>query len=401
MQPMFLALRNKLAVFDSYINPFNRRGALRLSRYHPNAYLLLTLFAAAGGYFFLFLFPVLLIAMPAAAYFSLPSAATPVDWFMVAIELMLTLVGAAGTVTIAKMRFPMPSGLELEPGRFPRLFELLKELRGIYGNPRIDRVVLRDRFDIRVVKTPSCGFSFTTRHTLVIGLPVLLTLSPIDVHTLIARRIGQLAGQHSRITSWLYYLRDLWVQYLSQCTSNRTWPARSLCSFFRWYVPRYRALSLGAARWSELSADLYALQAINDGDAARAISGQAMIEDYLARVFWPGILDSARSSTNPEKMPHARMAELFREGLNRQELDMLLKRVAARRSNPKSTTPCLSERLDNMGHRKPQPLQTLSISAAQFYLGNACEHCIKLIDKHARKKIRAKVIMHANKSGRS
>lgn len=398
---MFLALRNKLAVFDSYINPFNRRGALRLSRYHPNAYLLLTLLAAVGGYIFLFLFPLLLVTMPAAVYFSLPSATTPFDWFIVTSEVMLTLVGAAGTATIAKMRFPMPSGLELEPDRFPRLFELLKELGGIYGNPRIDRVVLRDRFDVRIVKTPRYAFSFTTRHTLVIGLPLLLTLSPIDVHALIARRVGQLAGQQSRITSWLYYLRDLWGQYLSHCAGDRSWPARSLYSFFHWYVPKYRALSLGAARWSELSADLYTLQAINDGDAARAISGQAMIEDYLTRVFWPSIVDSARSSIKQEQMPHARMAELFKEGLDPQQTDTLLKRVAARRSNPKSTTPSLSERLDNIGHRRPLPLKTLSVSAAQFYLGSACEQCIKLLDKRARQKIRAKVIRHANKSSRN
>ena len=56
---MLLVLRKKLAIFDSYINPFNRRGALRLSRYHPNSYLLLTLLAAAGGSLFLFLFPAL------------------------------------------------------------------------------------------------------------------------------------------------------------------------------------------------------------------------------------------------------------------------------------------------------------------------------------------------------
>lgn len=397
---MFLALRNKLAIFDNYINPFNRRGALRLSRYHPNAYLLLTLLAASSGYAFLLLFPTLLLSMPVALYFSLPMAGTPLQWFAVVNELMLTLVGAAGTVTIATMRFPLPSGLELDQRGFPRLFELLKELGELYGNPRIDRVILRDRFDVRIVKTPRSGFSFTTTHTLVIGLPLLLTLSPIDVHALIARRVGQLAGRHNHINSWLYYLRDLWVQYLHHFENCHSWLARPLSSFYRWYVPRYRSLALGAARWSELRADLDAIQAINDRDAVRAICGQAMIDDYLTRVFWPEVVAAASSSMKPEKMPHARMAELFQGGLPADEIAVLLRRIAARRSNPHSTMPALSERLENMGHRKALSLKPMPVSAAQFYLGKACEQYIKLMDKRSCQKIRAKVIKQANRKGR-
>jgi len=373
---------------------------LRLSRYHPNSYLLLTLLAATGGYLFLLLFPTLMLAMPVALYFSLPSVVTPMQWFGVVFQLMLMLLGMAGTFAIATMRFPLPSGLELDQRRFSRLFELLKELGDIYGNPRIDRVVLRDRFDVSIVKTPRNGFSFTTSHTLVVGLPLLLTMSPMDVHALIARRVGQLAGRENRIHSWLYYLRDLWAQYLSHCNNRQSWLARPLCSFFQWYVPRYRSLSLGAARWCELKADLYAIEAINDRDAVRAISGQAMIDDYLNRTFWPDVVKTAKSSMKPETMPHARMAQLFQGGLPAEEIAVLLKRVAVKRSNPKSTMPSLNERLANVGHRKPLPFKPLSVSAAQFYLGNACEQCIELIDKRSCKKVRAKVIRHANQSGK-
>jgi hypothetical protein len=40
----------------------------------------------------------------------------------------------------------------------------------------------------------------------------------------------------------------------------------------------------------------------------------------------------------------------------------------------------------------------MGVSAAQFYLGNACEPCIKMIDKRSSQKVRAKVIRQANKS---
>jgi hypothetical protein len=392
---MFLALRHKLALFDNYVNPFNRRGALRLSRYHPNAYLLLTLLAAMGGYLYLFLFPALLLAMPVVLFFSIPAAGSAAQWFTVSVELMLMIIGAVVTYTIATLRFSPPSGLELDKRGCPRLFELLQELGEAYGHPRIDRVVLRDRFDVRVVKTPRHGFSFRTNHTLVIGLPLLLTLSPIDVHVLVARRVGQLAGKQSRFNSWLYYLRDMWVQYLNSCNDRQSWLSRPLYSFFQWYVPRYRSLSLGVARICELKADRYAMQVISDRDAARGITGQVMVNDYLERTFWPSVIDNARSAVKPVKLPHARMAELFQGGLPADELDAMLKRIAKRRSNPKSTLPSLSERLNNMGHRKPLLPKPLAVTAAQFYLGGACDRYIELVDKRSSQKVRSNVIKQA------
>jgi hypothetical protein len=394
---MFLELRSKLALVDSYINPFHPRGALRLARYHPRSYLALTFLAAAGGYLFLLLFPALMLGMPVALYFALP-ATTPLAWFGVVVMLALALLGAAGSYAIAKLRFPLPSGLELDADSCPRLFELLKELSDIFGDPRIDRVILRDRFDARVIKTPRNGFSFATRNTLVIGLPLLLTLSPIDVHALIARRVGQLAGQQNRINGWLYYLRDIWPQYQSRCDERGNCGTWLLQGFFNWYVPRYRSLSLGAARRSELDADACSLRAINDRDAVRAISAQVMVDEYLRRNFWPEVMDLARSSMKPVTTPHARMADQFRPGLPADETSHLLRRVMARRSSLRSTMPSLPERLDNMGHGKPLLPEPLAVSAAQFYLGTAWEQYVRLVDKRSCEKVRARLISNTGRS---
>lgn len=392
---MFLALRAKLAIFDNYINPFNRRGALRLSRYHPFAYTVLTTLSAVSGYCYLYLFPFLLLSMPFALYFTLPFASTAQQWFLVGVEAMLMVIGAIVTVTIATMRFSPPSGLELTARNSPRLFEMLGELGNVYGHPRIDRVVLRDRFDVRIVKTPHHGFSFTTDHTLVIGLPTLLTLSPLDVHVLIARRIGQLAGKGGRVNHWLYYLRDIWSQYQGKCNSRRAWNFKLLCSFFSWYVPRYRALSLGAARRCELNADLCALRAINDRDAARGITAQIMVDDYLAQSFWPEIMQSARSAMRQDKQPHACMAEIFEKGLPQETMEALMKRVARKRSNPKSIVPSLSERLANLEQRKPLMPKPMTVSAARFYLGSLYERCLEMVDKRSSQKVRNAIIRQA------
>lgn len=395
---MFLAFRTKLAALDSYVNPFNRRGALRLSRYHPSAYTGLTLFAAGMGYLFLGVFPLLALTMPVALYAAVQQVADSQGWVLIGVEALAAVIGALTTLSILSLRFTPPAGIELRDEHCPRLFELLRELGEAFADPRIDRVVLRDRFDVRIVKTPRHGFSFRTERTLVLGLPLLLALSPLDVHVLIARRVGQLSGKGSRLNNHLYYLRDIWTQYLSASERRAAWHSGLLNVFLRWYVPRYRALSLGAARRCELNADALSLLAINDRDAVRGITAQIMMDEYLVSTFWPQVVESARASMKQDKRPHAYMAEVFEAGLPHEQMRGLMKQVSTRRSNPNSTLPSLAERLANLAHREPLMPKPLAVSAARFFLGSLYAQCIEILDRRSSKKVRSEIIRQAGRS---
>ncbi len=389
---MFFELRNKLTLFDGFFKPFSRRGALMLSNRQARIYRILTVMAGAGGYFFLLLFPVLLVSMPVVLYYSIQPAMSEIQWFLVTIETLFLAIGGVMTYAIFTMRFSLPSGLELTEGHFPRLFELLQELGDTYDVPCIDRVILRDRFVVRIVRTPCNGFAFSTTRTLIIGLPVLLAMSPLDVHVLLARRVGQLAGKGSRLNSWLYSLRDMWDQYLSSCTTQSSLFVRPVCSFFHSYAPFYRSFSVGAARSSELDADLYALQAISDRDVARGITGQVLTEAYLCRTYWPEVLETARVSGRPESLPHAGMAKVFEHGLSDDDVQATLERVKKGKKDRRSAMPSLADRLENIGHRKPLLPRPLPVTAARFYLGGAYDRCIEVIDKRSVQKVRSKVI---------
>lgn len=387
-----MELRNKLALLDDFFRPLSRQGALSLSNRQTRIYLTLTVILGAAGYLFLLLFPALLIAMPVTLFYSVESVMSTQQWFLVTVQAMFLLTGAVMTYAIFKLRFSPPSGLELTQAGFPRLFELLQELGEIYGEPRIDRVVLRDRFDVRIVKTPLNGFAFSTTRTLVIGLPVLLTMSPLDVHVLLARRVAQLAGKQSRLNSWLYFLRDMWGQYLSCCDGEGLLFARSVCAFFQSYVPRYRSFSVGIARSSELEADRYALQAINDRDTARSITCQVVTDTYLTRSYWPNVLQSAKQSGGSKLPPHAGMAKVFEGGLPESEIQAVLKRIEKGGEIRKSTMPSFTDRLDNIGYQKTVQPKPISVTAARFYLGSACDTCIDVIDKRSLNKLRSEVI---------
>ncbi len=388
---MSFELRNKPTLFDSFFKPFSRRGALMLANRQARIYRMLTAMAGVVGYLFLLLFPALLISMPVVIFYSLQPVMSHMQWFLVTVEALSLLIGIVVTYAIIAMRFSLPSGLELTEARFPRLFELMHELGDIYGGPRIDRVVLRDRYVVRIVKTPCNGFAFSTTRTLIIGLPVLLAMSPLDVHVLLARRVGQLAGKRSRLNGWLYSLRDMWDQYVSSCITRLPMFARPVRSFFQSYAPFYRSFSVGIARSSELDADLYALQAISDRDVARGITCQVLTEAYLCRTYWPEVLETGVSGRH-ESLPHAGIAKVFEHGLSNDDVQTMLERVNKRKKDRKSAMPSLAERLENIGHRKPMLPKPLPVTAARFYLGGAYDRCIEVIDKRSVQKVRSKVI---------
>ncbi|MEN8761858.1 MAG: hypothetical protein ABF290_05440 [Thiogranum sp.] len=387
-----MELRNKLALLDDFFKPFSRQGALTLSNRQMRIYLVLTVMFGLAGYLFLLLFPALLVAMPVTLMYSVKSVMSTQQWFFVTVQVLLLLTGVVMTYTIFKLRFPLPSGLDLTEAGFPRLFELLQELCETYGEPRIDRVVLRDRFDIRLIKTPRNGFAFSTTRTLVIGLPVLLAMSPLDVHVMLARRVGQLDGKLNRLNSWLYFLRDMWGHYLSCCDNRGTPFCRSICAFFQNYVPRYRSFSVGVARNSELEADRYALQAINDRDTARSITCQVLTETYQTRSYWPNVLQLAKQSGGSKMPPHAGMVKVFESGLSADEVQAQLNCIKRGGETRKSAMPPLADRLNNIGYQKPLLPKPLSVTAAQFYLGSACDTCVEIIDKRSLTKLRSEVI---------
>ena len=79
-------------------------------------------------------------------------------------------------------------------------------------------------------------------------------------------------------------------------------------------------------------------------------------------------------------------------GLPENDIQTELKRINRGGESRKSTMPSLLERLDNIGHQKPLLPKPLSVTAARFYLGSACDTCIELIDKRSLDKLRSEVI---------
>lgn len=341
----------------------------------------LSILTAISGILFLLIFPFLLVTLPAELYDTVINAKELKNWIDALI--LLTVIGLSGAFTwaIYSLKFSIPTGLEITEEKFPHLSKLIEELRNEFGQPKIDRILIQDKNDIRVIKSPRTHMPFMNTRTLIIGLPALLTMSPLYFRALLARRIGQLSTQHTPITTRLYFLNDIWLQFKDSCKQSKNSFSKALGYFFKIYSPMYRTILMPLLQDEELEADRYGTDIINHIDMAECLVYDEVVTSFLKNKFWPKIYHMAKRSKTPEFLPFSQMTKVIKAGITDDEISETIQTAMKVDINSPVAMPSLLKRLNHLGHAKPIPPKRLSKTAADYYLGNSLEKIIQLFDK--------------------
>ncbi len=349
------------------LTPWRRRLQQFVLRY-PAPGLALAGLAALPGLLFLVGLPlaalVLVWRLPAMVL----TAADVGAWLQIGLEAGLIILGIVVMWGLLRMPGPPPAGLPLEPAMAPALFDLVGELESEYGRPAVDRIVLRPEFVLRIVPDPRPGWPGRSNHTLVIGLPLLLTLPPEHFKALLARRIGQHSLRHNLLSGLLARWRDVFRSYQRSTAQSKALPHRLFNLFFRFYHPLYRRLSVYAAQLDELEADRYGLEVINDRDMVTAISQEIVTRAFMEKKFWPKIRQLQRRGSETGQLPFRHMTAVVRKGLTADDARHSLQEAMAQDVARPATRPPLRYRLENMGHDHPATPPMLAEPAAQAYL---------------------------------
>ena len=381
-------IRDNLPFMNKWANPFKRVQFFRLAEKYPRVNLGLSLFIATVGILFLIIFPYLLITLPSDLYHSVIHASELKHWIDAVIQLVLLVLSAAFSWALFKLKFSLPSGLDVTEEKFPHLMKLITELQEDYGNPKIHRIILRDKFEIRVIKTPRPGMPFLTTQTLIIGLPVLQTMPPLYFRALLARRIGQLSTKHTPVTTRLYFLNAIWPQFKESCLHSKNIFARALGYVFRLYCPVYETFLRPILQQEELEADSYGMDLINDRDMVECLVYEEVVAKFLKSKFWPKIYQMAKRSKTPEFLPYSQMTKVIKAGVTDDEVSETIQKALKAEDQTVGIMPSLAKRLNHLGHAKPRAPKRLTKTAAEYYLGSTTEKIIQLFDKRWLAKIR-------------
>lgn len=377
---------------DKWVNPLKDAYFFELKEKYPRLSFSISLSVALFGILFLLMFPFLLLTLPSELYDTVIHATELKDWIDAAIQ--LTLFGLAGAFcwAIYKLKFSEPTGIEITTEKFPHLFKLIEELRDEFGKPEINRIVLRDKYDLRIIKTPRSGLPFLNSRTLIIGLPVLQTMSPLYFRALLARRIGQLSTQHTPLTTRLYFLNGIWQQFDKSCKHSKNVFSKMLYYFFQIYNPIYQKLLMPLLQEEELNADSYGMDLINDLDMVECLVYEEVLTHFLHHKFWPKIYHLAKRSKTPEFLPYSQITKVVKAGITDDEISETIQAALKLEINHPALLPSLMGRLNHLGHSKPLPPKRLGKTAAEYYFGNSLGKIIELFDKRWLKKIQKKIV---------
>jgi Zn-dependent protease with chaperone function len=263
-------------------------------------------------------------------------------------------------------RFPEPYGIEVTARDAPALSALIEDIRQSLGSPRIDRTIIDDAFNAGVRQVPRVAV-FWPRNTLVIGYPLLVSLSPEQLRAVVAHELAHVFRAHGRVAGWLYRTRLSWMRLAATLERRGSVPI-----FVRWilatYVPRLEARSAAIARDQEFLADRCGAAAAGSRTAADSLVAIEIGAYLLEKEFWPAVFDGIGFEEQPPS-PFSRMAAGLALSANDGFRAELLATMLEGSTASHDTHPSLRDRLEALAEVPRVPGRP-DRTAGEVYVGS-------------------------------
>ena len=371
-----------IAFITSRIRFLPKPGSITstLTARFPRCYLGLATLLALFGYIYVLMFPLLILTGIMAVYESIEFREA-VDWQTVIAWTAIIIVAILVCYRSLQIKPALPVGLTVTNDKAPELFSLVQQLRSHYKRPTIHRIIITGNYELDIIRTPRFALPVWLSNTLVIGLPVMQSLSPRQFECRLAGRIGQHSGQHNLLTNWLYQLRQIWPQYKLVYNRQKGFGTEPMKWFFAIYSPLYKTASTQVARQEELNADTYAMQHYNDEEVREMITADSLCRWYLRNQYWTSVCKAASTDTKTLPTPHIKMAAAVYTSMSGEKLQSLMTKAIRHTPSSRDTVPSLQSRIENIGHDKARLGRPATKTAAAHYLGGSMNGVISIIDK--------------------
>lgn len=376
--------KNVKRFFCETISPFLHRAAQE----QPTLYLLSSCAVAVAGFAYLIIFPSLFMVSIGKLYTLYPETISSGMHFSHYLWLSLFLISTLVSFRIFSFRFPKIEGVRVKPEKLPTLFTVLDTLQQETGNPTIQRVIVTDKYELELIKSPIFGIPFWSHNILVIGLPFLQSLSSAHFRCALTRKLLQFNKRGNLLSNWLYQMRQIWQHYLRQLQRDCRFGEQALLWFFMLYTPLFRSITVSAAQLDELVADRKVLDMINNDDVFKTIESIIISKIFLSKQYWPKVRGMFKQDPNANIYPYAKLERIIKSAFMRNDLKQWLEKNYEMESGPLDTTPTLKARMDVLGRKDVKPPSSPNETAAMVYLENAYSEVVKRIDEKWLKKQR-------------
>ena len=348
----------------------------------PRAYRLQIVLLALLGYGVLFGAVALLVALIGGAVWG-ALASTAFLLLLLKKKLIIPLLAVIWVILRSLwVRIEAPTGYPAQRVDFPALHAEVQALRRQLRTPPVHEIILTEDFNAAVAQTPRLGVLGWDRNTVILGLPLLLALTPEQARAVLAHEFGHLSGNHSRFSAWIYRLRLTWYRVMLAFDQAHGFSTALLRRFFDWYAPYFNARSFALARGNEYEADAISARLTSVNDAAQALVSTHIRSDLIHEHYWQPLLRRAESSPEPEPRPFTGLARFLRESTPppRQELLERIRKAVTVETDHANTHPALRDRLSAMNAPPVLP-GNIERSAAEEWLAARLPGVLELFDR--------------------
>lgn len=190
---------------------------------------------------------------------------------------------AKSAVQALFVRLPVPQGREITRADAPVMFAALDEMRQQMKGPAFHHVLIVDEVNAAIVQRPAFGFVGWPRNYLLLGLPLLESMSAPEALAVVAHEYGHLAGSHGHFAAFIYRLRHTWGTVQAYTDHVQGWLGGLVAPLVRWYAPYFNAYTFVLARANEYQADAAAAELVGTANAAHALKRVNLVVPWHQR----------------------------------------------------------------------------------------------------------------------
>ncbi len=242
-----------------------------------------------------------------------------------------------------------PQGIAIQEKDAPELFKIINNLSLKLNSPSFHHVLITDDFNAAVVQTPRLGILGWYENYLIIGLPLMQSLSVQQLTSVLAHEFGHLSKNHAKTANWIYRQRIRWAQLYQLVEQNASRIDIIFRPFFKKFVPYFASFSFPVARANEYEADKISVELTSAETVAQTLTTVNVVGCYLSEEFWPTIFKHAENMPKPTISPYLgyvnQLSEFSEPHKTKKWLDQSLKL----QTNLEDTHPSLMDRLESIG----------------------------------------------------
>ena len=285
---------------------------------------------------------------------------------LVAVFALVPLIRSTlSTIRACFFRIRAPEGLLLDRAEGRALYDLVDHIRLAVDAPPVDHIVITSGFNASAaVHSPL--WRLHRQRTLVLGLPVLATLSLAELRAVIAHELAHFSSAYDPFAAWVYRTHAAWFE-LRAALDRRLATPLYVYWVTRWYVPRLAAAAATVSRRHEFVADRAAATVAGSRAAADALVVMEAAARYANDVHWPAVRSSHETGASPPR-PYSQTLRWNARAASTDLLDELL----AQECDADDTHPSVRERLAHLDEPIRLPPPALSSAGADL-LGDELE----------------------------